>query len=690
MKEQSFPEDLSHITVADAARILGVSASTVRNWAKANLLSFRVSGRSILVPAEDVIGLKQRIGRGDIPRLTTRRNKNNVLGRLIPTGYVNCQAYNAIVELAVEIAKEMTSEYKIRLILLELALHLIAAKEKNCGKSDREIYSDCFWADPDSFAPYTEQLYLLQREKVSLNKRDRLLLLQLANQPIDFIPGEDLLGLAYMALTNLSARKTAGRYYTPANIVDELVSYSLALTKARLPLTIDPCCGSGNFLLKLYIALRSRLMTGSSCSVSEIEALLAGKLFGYDIDSIAILLCRINLLLVASNAACIAPHISVQARNSLHTVWEDGPYDLVLGNPPWGCRFSAEQMASLQKQYCTAPTRESFAIFLEQGLKQLKPDGVLSYVLPQSLLNVQLYTCVRKLLVESTKIKRIRLLGNSFRRIYAPAIALSCIKKNPDARHLIMVSKAGRSREIAQQRFAHNQQHIFNILATDADQNLICKMKRIRGNKYLQGEAKFALGIVTGNNRQFVLKQPLPGAEVILRGNDVYKYNLSPGKNYIIFTPDRFQQVAPTWLYRAEEKLIYRFINKHLIFAYDNQQTLSLNSANILIPNLAGASLKYVLAVLNSRCAQFFFNRTFASVKILRKHIESIPIPPCSTAVEAELTDLVESLIETERAGARRELYDAIEEKIMVNYEFNSAERAHIHRAIKGYPFLNK
>ena len=55
---------------------------------------------------------------------------------------------------------------------------------------------------------------------------------------------------------------------------------------------------------------------------------------------------------------------------------------------------------------------------------------------------------------------------------------------------------------------------------------------------------------------------------------------------FIRFDPDRFQQAAPERKYRAPEKLVYRFISKKLIVAYDDRGRLTLNSANILIPRV--------------------------------------------------------------------------------------------------------
>jgi len=78
---------------------------------------------------------------------------------------------------------------------------------------------------------------------------------------------------------------------------------------------------------------------------------------------------------------------------------------------------------------------------------------------------------------------------------------------------------------------------------------------------YLRGSAKFALGIVTGDNRRFIKDQDQPGAEAVLKGSDIFKYNYAEPQSRILFTPEKFQQVAPLKYYRAPEKLIYRFIN---------------------------------------------------------------------------------------------------------------------------------
>ena len=169
----------------------------------------------------------------------------------------------------------------------------------------------------------------------------------------------------------------------------------------------------------------------------------------------------------------------------------------------------------------------------------------------------------------------------------------------------------------------------------------------------MKGSAVFALGIVTGDNRSYLSDSPGKGREAVLRGSDLFRYRYRSSDTFLRFAPASFQQCAPEAVYRAEEKLLYRFICNQPVFAYDNQRMLSLNSANVLIPRLEGLSCKYVLAVLNSRMAQFFCGKSFRSVKLLRSHIEQIPIPAASEAEQEEITGLVDQLLASAAPGCR-------------------------------------
>ena len=143
--------------------------------------------------------------------------------------------------------------------------------------------------------------------------------------------------------------------------------------------------------------------------------------------------------------------------------------------------------------------------------------------------------------------------------------------------------------------------------------------------------------------------------------------------NYIEYKPEAFQQCAKTEFYRAKEKLIYRFISTKLIFGYDNEQTLTLNSCNVLIPRIDGLNMKYVMAILNSSPAQFIFEKLFNSVKVLRSHIESIPIPVPDNKTQTEIIKLVDRLLSNRDETKETEIFNEIDEKVANLY--NLTER---------------
>ena len=166
-----------------------------------------------------------------------------------------------------------------------------------------------------------------------------------------------------------------------------------------------------------------------------------------------------------------------------------------------------------------------------------------------------------------------------------------------------------------------------SLNVSDGEKTVLDVIVSIKNAAYLKGNAKFALGIVTGNNKEYILAEKRDDNEIILKGSDIQRYGMTPSGNYIRFVPESFQQIAPIEMYRAKEKLLYRFISEVPVFTYDDQQTLSLNSCNIVIPEIDGIEMKYVLAILNSSVASYFVTKKFNSIKLLRSHIEQIPIP---------------------------------------------------------------
>jgi hypothetical protein len=224
----------------------------------------------------------------------------------------------------------------------------------------------------------------------------------------------------------------------------------------------------------------------------------------------------------------------------------------------------------------------------------------------------------------------------------------------------------------------------FSFTTADAEYNVLYKIRNISHASYLRGNADFALGIVTGNNKEYISDEKTKENEMVLKGADISKYHINSTNNYIIFKPESFQQIAPTEMYRAQEKLLYRFISSQLVFAYDDKQTLSLNSCNIVIPKITGIKMKYVLAILNSRIAQFIYKREFNSVKVLRSHIENIPIPLADEATQNKIIEVTDKLIAGLELKEAEAVYDELDSLISEVFNLNLSETDIIKKAVDG------
>ncbi len=85
-----------------------------------------------------------------------------------------------------------------------------------------------------------------------------------------------------------------------------------------------------------------------------------------------------------------------------------GGFDVVIGNPPYGALFRNEELDYFKGRYNTAVWRgESYLLFIEQALRLLKNDGLLGFIIPDTLLNLSFTQPTRELLLRNSKLHEI-------------------------------------------------------------------------------------------------------------------------------------------------------------------------------------------------------------------------------------------------------------------------------------------
>ena len=83
------------------------------------------------------------------------------------------------------------------------------------------------------------------------------------------------------------------------------------------------------------------------------------------------------------------------------------------------------------------------------------------------------------------------------------------------------------------------------------------------------------------------------------------------------------------------------------------------------------------MGILNSRVVQFYFRKMFDSVKVLRSHIEKIPIPVVGVEEQNKIIEIVDKIL---RLGVKVDafrtikLYNELDLRIARLYNINEKE----------------
>jgi len=226
-------------------------------------------------------------------------------------------------------------------------------------------------------------------------------------------------------------RKASGIYYTPKWVTDCIVKQTVGrfieehhhneILNIKI---LDPACGSGSFLIRAYDELlnyhaKVKGKTVADLTWAERIAILTNNIFGVDLDSQAVDIAQLNLLLRAlaqrellpplANNICRGNSLISGSDDELRSClgdnfrdhnplnWEDkfpsimkaGGFDVVIGNPPYVMElrenkelFRILKATPLGCQYYE-PKMDIFYFFMERGIDLLKPDGYLGFIVQE-------------------------------------------------------------------------------------------------------------------------------------------------------------------------------------------------------------------------------------------------------------------------------------------------------------------
>ena len=264
-------------------------------------------------------------------------------------------------------------------------------------------------------------------------------------------------------------------------------------------------------------------------------------------------------------------------------------------------------------------------MFFFACIQALRGSGELGFLLPEAFFNISNFEATRRKALEF-EIQRMVDYGKPFKGLVTRAQAI-VLKKSPSTHQNSVICQSYEATfSRASYSFGSNPKTIFNLNCSHEDSEVLSHIFSLP-HILLRDRARWALGIVTGNNKKFIQKSNQKDHIPVFKGSDILNSGLKEPTTFIPSDLSLYQQVAPTEFYEAEEKLIYKFISSKLSFFHDTDQRYILNSANLLIPDPSfPISAKNLAALLSSDFMNWVFVKLFNTHKILRGDLECLPI----------------------------------------------------------------
>jgi len=445
---------------------------------------------------------------------------------------------------------------------------------------------------------------------------------------------------------------------------------------------LDPACGSGAFLnqaLQFLIAEHKFMddviadLEGKTEALRIFDtdkAILENNLFGVDINDESVEIAKLSLWLrtaqrgrklsiLSNNIKCgnsliddpeIAGDKAFDWNVEFKEIKDNGGFDVVIGNPPYGAKISKSHFEFYTSHYETAHYKlDTFSLFIEKSIKLAKQKGQIGLIVPYTWLTIQQHSKLRKFVL-SYKLLQIIDLPT---KIFADAdldTVISIIKKENNSENIqigiIDNSEIVLVNELSFNNIKKNLDYLINVNLSDFDYEILDK---IQSNSIkLTDNFEVSQGLIPYDkyrghtseqikNRVFhSTKKENETYKKELKGGDISRYSASWNGNLWISYGDWLAAPRKIKYFNSPRILIMevtrggKYVLKSCYVEKEFYNTPSI--INIIGQTNDNKSLKYLLATMNSSLFSWYHkkvnpkaNATTSIPKILVNDVRNLP-----------------------------------------------------------------
>lgn len=455
---------------------------------------------------------------------------------------------------------------------------------------------------------------------------------------------------------------------TKKRLLDQLQQYRKWLLEITI---LDPACGSGAFLnaaLQFLIAEHKHIdemeakVTGSSIVFQDVEnCILEHNLYGVDINEESVGIAQLALWLrtakphrklnsLNENIKCgnslisdpaIAGDKAFNWQEQFPKVFENGGFDVVIGNPPY---VQLQSLGAMSDTYAQCgfetynKTGDLYCLFTEQGYNLLKPGGMQSFIMPNKWMLVSYGKELRRFMAK-TNLQQIINFGDV--QFFDEATIYVCIfvtqkskEKGTEVQALSLNQKTYHGdflHEVPEQLSTYPSESFSEsewIIQPKAHFDILQKM--LQGTALKDMPISINYGIKTGYNdaffidretRERLIAEDPKSAELIkplLRGRDIMAWEARWDELYLLFVPWHFPNHLDSTIQGASEQSETDFKEHYpAIYAY-----LLNHRDKLTARNKAETGIRYEWYALQRWAADYY--QEFSKPKIMYPNMTSL------------------------------------------------------------------
>ena len=479
-------------------------------------------------------------------------------------------------------------------------------------------------------------------------------------------------------------RKEQGIYYTPTYVVDYIVKNTVGelakdkkfdLKNIKI---LDPACGSGSFLMKAFDYLitldkkkngeidQTKLdLTGATATYGRKIEILKNNIFGVDLDPKAVEIAQLNLLLKAAEKKHRLPTLqeNIKVGNSLiddssiagdrafkwgeqfKDIMQNGGFDIVIGNPPYGVELPKEIQEHLDSKYDIGST-DTAVLFIKKAYTSLKSKGLFGFIVPKAFCFASNWKKIRDLVWNDIII--IVDCGKAWKEVKLEQV-IFIVKKDSKSKEYIS-SKFIETTITDSSTINKQDSRDFGFLLNGVSRQELNIGQKIKNNSIMLNE-------VSENQRGAILQKYIAekGEFEVIGGAQVQKFGVIGIKGRI----DK-SKIDSNLAYMKDNSLLVQRIVAHIQNPQEHIQitcAIPENKHLILVDTINQITLNnnisrnLIWAILNSKITnwyayRFIFGKAIRTMQFDNPVTARIPLPKKAIDNQQRLSSLANKLLD--------------------------------------------